>query len=103
MFKVDLPEDTGPTWKEEKAADYAALEQRVKELEIENNLLIKGLFESEELTTLRADNKRLREVHKHLIEEMGYARSCVIAFDGEGALSDRMQRSITDAKMGGGE
>jgi hypothetical protein len=51
--------------------DYAALEQRVKELEIENNLLIKGLFESEELTTLRAENERLQARIEEQADEYG--------------------------------
>ena len=38
MFKVDLPEQK-PTWSISEPADYAALKQRIAELESENKRL----------------------------------------------------------------
>ena len=42
MFKVELPENT-PTWSSSEPADYAALKQRIAELEAEIERLLAAL------------------------------------------------------------
>ena len=77
--------------------ENAALKQRVKHIE-------KGYDELRTINNrlqekIKTENAGLRERMARLVEEMEFARVCILGCEGDQALTDRMAQAIADAKV----